>query len=154
MLAFIRSFRYAFRGLALCLRERNFRFHITLALFMYGFLVVPNWFTLSRAEWAALILTTVLVLAAEAFNTAIEATIDLCSPDIHPLAAKAKDLGAGAVLLCSVGALAVGLVILWQPEAFAAMFDYFTQNLLSLAALVLALACACVFIFWQGRKKL
>ena len=153
MLSFFRSFRFALRGLALCLRERNFRFHLSLALFVYGFLIVPDWFVLTRSEWAALLLATVLVLAAEAFNTAIEATVDLACPEQHPLAARAKDIGAGAVLLCSLGALAAGIVVLWQPEAFQAMFDYFTQNLLSLAALLFVLVCACAFIFGIRKKK-
>lgn len=53
----------------------------------------------------------VLVLAAEGFNTALEHLTDLVSPDYHPLAGKAKDVAAGAVLLAAIGAATVGILI-------------------------------------------
>jgi len=153
MSAFLRSFRYAFRGLRACLRERNFRFQLTLAAYMHGFLLVHGWFTLTRGEWAALIVATVLVLAAEAFNTAIEAVVDLASPDRHPLAARAKDIAAAAVLVCSLGALAAGVVLLWQTEAFAAMLAYYRQRPAMLVPLGISLVGAAGFIWGIGRKK-
>ena len=154
MLSFFRSFRFAAHGLLLCLRERNFRFHLALAIYMYTFLLIFDWFTLTRGEWAALILATVFVLAAEAFNTAIEATVDLASPDIHPLAARAKDLGAAAVLVCAAAAVAVGLVVLWQPAAFSAMLAHYQARPVMLAPLGLSLVGATWFIWGVGRKKL
>jgi len=153
MLPFLRSFRFAGRGLLLCLRERNFRFHITLAAYMYGFLLLHDWFLLARWEWAILLFATVLVLAAEAFNTAIEAVVDLASPGRHPLAARAKDIAAAAVLICSLGAVAVGVVLLWQPAAFAAMFAYYEARPGMLAVLALSLVGAAWFIWGIGRKK-
>jgi undecaprenol kinase len=54
-------------------------------------------------------------LCAELLNTAIEAVIDLVSPEWHPLAKVAKDTAAGAVLVSAVFAVAVGLVILYKP---------------------------------------
>ena len=95
MRAFLRSFRYAARGLVLCLHERNFRVHLVISAYMYACLAVPGWFVLTHGQWAVLIATNALVLAAEAFNTAIEAVVDLACPDIHPLAARAKDIAAG-----------------------------------------------------------
>jgi len=53
-------------------------------------------------------LAITLVLFAELVNTAIEVVVDLVSPDFHPLAQRAKDVAAGAVLLASVGALVLG----------------------------------------------
>ena len=154
MLAFARSFRYAFRGLALCLRERNFRFHAGLTAYMFGYLLVYDWFVLTRGEWAALILATALVLFSEAANTMAEALVDLVSPERHPLAAKAKDLGAGAVLICSVGAVAVGIAVLWQPAAFRALATYYAAKPLMLLALAASLTATGLWIFpdW-GRKK-
>jgi diacylglycerol kinase len=58
------------------------------------------------------------VLAAEAFNTAIEFLTDLASPDFHPLAGHAKDVAAAAVLICAIGAVIVGGLIL-GPYIFA-----------------------------------
>ena len=53
-----------------------------------------------------------VVWVAETINTAIELTVDVASPGYHPLAGKAKDVAAGAVLLASVFALVIGLIIL------------------------------------------
>ena len=151
---FLRSFRYALRGAAHCFRERNFRFHTALAAYMFGYLLLYDWFTLTRGEWAALILATALVLFSEAVNTALEALVDLVSPGRHPLAAKAKDVGAGAVLVCSIGAVAVGIAVLWQPGAFQAMAAYYKTKPLMLLALAGALTATGLWVFpdW-GRKR-
>ena len=69
-------------------------------------------FGIKSWEWVVLILCITLVLAAEAFNTAIEFLTDLVSPDYHPLAGKAKDTAAAAVLICAIGAATVGFLIL------------------------------------------
>jgi diacylglycerol kinase (ATP) len=47
-----------------------------------------------------------LVLITELVNSAIEAIVDMASPDFHPLAKKAKDIGSAAVLLALLMALA------------------------------------------------
>jgi len=69
------------------------------------------WLGVSWLEWVALTLAIALVMGAEALNTALEYVVDLASPEWHPLARDAKDVAAGAVLLCSVGAAVVGLVV-------------------------------------------
>ena len=66
---------------------------------------------IERGEWLALVLTIVLVLAAEGVNTAVEAAVDLASPAYHPLAKVAKDVAAGTVLLTAIGAVIVGLIL-------------------------------------------
>jgi diacylglycerol kinase (ATP) len=58
------------------------------------------------------------VWTAELANTAIEALTDLVSPEYHPLAGKAKDVAAGAVLMAAVAALVVGLLI-FGPRVLA-----------------------------------
>jgi len=154
MPAFLRSFRYAFRGLRHCLRERNFRFHTALAAYMFGYLVIYDWFVLRRGEWAVLVLATALVLFTEAVNTALEALVDLVSPQRQPLAAKAKDVGAAAVLVCSMGAVAVGIAVLGQPAAFRALVEYYRERPLMLLALAGSLVGTGLWVFpdW-GRKK-
>jgi diacylglycerol kinase len=52
------------------------------------------------------------VVVTEVMNTAVEHVVDLASPDWSPLAEKAKDASAGAVLLASVMALLVGALVL------------------------------------------
>lgn len=78
-------------------------------------LVVGFWLGLSMHEWAIIVLTLALVWAAEFFNTALEALTDLINPEQHRLAKIAKDVGAGAVLICAVAAVVVGVLILGPP---------------------------------------
>lgn len=66
---------------------------------------------LGRIEWVMLILAMVAVWTAEALNTALEFLCDVASPDFHPLVEKAKDVAAGAVLICAIGATCVGLLV-------------------------------------------
>lgn len=69
------------------------------------------WLQISAVEWAILALTFGLILALEAINTAVEATIDLVSPDYHPLAKVAKDAAAGALVFAVLGSLGVAIAI-------------------------------------------
>jgi len=104
------GFRHAFAGLHHVLSsQRNMRIHLAVMVVVIG---VGLALGLSRWEWALLALTIGLVLAAEAFNTALEVGIDLASPEYHPLARRAKDASAGAVLLAALTAVAVGLLLL------------------------------------------
>lgn len=75
-------------------------------------------FQIARWEWVSLVLIFSLVLALEAVNTAVEATIDLVSPQYHPLAKIAKDAAAGALLLAALGSLVIALII-FGPRLWA-----------------------------------
>jgi diacylglycerol kinase (ATP) len=66
---------------------------------------------LSAAEWCWIVLAIVSVWTAEALNTAFEFLTDVASPSFHPLAGKAKDVAAGAVLLSAVGSVVIGLLV-------------------------------------------
>lgn len=70
-------------------------------------------FIINLAAWEILFIFSAifLVLVMEMFNTAIEATVDLFTEEYHPLAATAKNVAAGAVLIASVYAIIVGIVI-------------------------------------------
>lgn len=105
----LRSFGYAIDGILSGLKEeRNMIIHFgaATAVIVFGVLV-----RLSAAEWMICLLLCGFVLAAELFNTAIEATVDLCMPEEHPKAKLAKDIAAGAVLVVALTAALVGLVI-------------------------------------------
>ncbi len=102
----IASFRYAFQGLRYLVRtQMNARIHLAAAVLATA---LGAWLDISRLEWLALALCMALVLALEAVNTALECLTDLVSPDPHPLAGRAKDLAAAAVLIVALGALVVG----------------------------------------------
>ena len=73
------------------------------------------WLGLSCTEWAILALTIGFVWTAEFINTALEAMVDLASPDIHPLAKVSKDVSAAAVLVSAIISVVVGLLVLGPP---------------------------------------
>lgn len=75
-------------------------------------IIVGLYFGLTKAEWCWIILAIISVWTAEALNTAFEFLTDVASPEFHPLAGKAKDVAAGAVLITAIGAVVIGLVIL------------------------------------------
>ena len=109
----VRSFRFAFAGLAYLLRtQRNARIHVLVGALAC---VMGAWLRIGRVEWALLVFTIALVVILEGLNTAVEAAIDLASPEIHPLAKAAKDLAAGMVLVAAIASVAVGLLILGPP---------------------------------------
>ena len=111
--AFVRSFHYAFAGLAYLFRtQRNARVHLAAGAAACG---LALWLGISRTEWALLVFTIALVLILEGLNTSIELAIDLASPKIHPYAKAAKDLAAGMVLIAAIAAVAVGGLILGPP---------------------------------------
>jgi diacylglycerol kinase (ATP) len=66
---------------------------------------------LDAADWCWITLAVVAVWTAEALNTAFEFLTDVASPDFHPLAGKAKDVAAGAVLISAIGAAVVGAFV-------------------------------------------
>lgn len=111
----IQSFRYAFKGLTDAIRtQANMRIHLAATAVVLPLAWLLN---ISGGEWLALILVIGLVLCAEAFNTALEYLTDLVSPHQHPLAGKAKDAAAAAVMLAAFTAAVVG-VIIFLPRIF------------------------------------
>jgi diacylglycerol kinase (ATP) len=108
-----RSFGYAFRGWWHVLRtQQNAWVHAVIST---AVIVVSLWLRLPPRDLAVLLVTIAMVWAAEFFNTAIEAVVDLASPVQHPLAAVGKDVGAAAVLIAALAAIGVGLLILGPP---------------------------------------
>jgi diacylglycerol kinase len=104
------SFRYAGAGLAHVLRtQRNAWIHAVVSL---AVVLLALWLQLSLTHWALLVIAMALVWMAEFVNSALEATVDLASPDVHPLAKVGKDVGAAAVLIAAVSAALVGLLVL------------------------------------------
>jgi diacylglycerol kinase len=108
-----RSFYFAFQGIGHLFRtQRNARIELVIGAAACG---LALWLGVSRAEWGVLLLTIACVLIVEGLNTALEACVDLASPDVHPLAKTAKDVSAGMVLIAAIASVGVGLVILGPP---------------------------------------
>ena len=105
----VKSFKYAFDGLKYAFKyEQNITVHFIATLLV---VIAGIYFKISTVEWLVLFLIIGLVIATELINTSIEATIDLITDKIHPLAKVAKDTAAAAVLVFSLVALAIGFVI-------------------------------------------
>jgi diacylglycerol kinase (ATP) len=116
---FLRSFRYAFRGLRTAfMGERNARINMTAAV---AALAAAVWLGLGRVEIALVIGMIALVLVAELINTVVERLLDLVHPDYSERVGAIKDVSAAAVLVTALGALGVAcllflprLVHLWR----------------------------------------
>lgn len=89
--------------------QRHMRWHSVAAL---AVLILAPRLGVTPGEFALLCLAAGLVLAAELLNTAFESVVDIACPDFDPRARSAKDVAAGAVLVASFGAAAVGWVVL------------------------------------------
>jgi len=107
------SFEHAFNGWWFVLRtQRNAWIHAAIST---AVLLVAFWLHLPLRDWAVLFLTIALVWTAEFINTALEAVVDLASPQQHPLAKVGKDVGAAAVMLAALASILVGLLLLGPP---------------------------------------
>jgi diacylglycerol kinase len=107
----IRSFKFALRGIRIMLAsQRNAWIHAaaTVVVAAFGLFVGLSW-----VEWCLVVLAIVSVWTAEALNTAFEFLTDVASPNFHPIAEKAKDVAAGAVLLSTIGAVVIGGFVFW-----------------------------------------
>lgn len=144
MKGLIKSFLYAGRGVAYCIKnERNMRIHVTAVFYLFLFL---PFFELTRGQFALLLLTVAAVMAMEAVNTSIEAVVNRLLPSDR-LARIAKDTAAGAVLLCAFFSVFIGVTLLWQPEAFGAIYAFYTSHPPLIGVLLLMIALSVCFIF-------
>jgi diacylglycerol kinase (ATP) len=103
------AFGYALQGILRFFKEEaHAKIHLTLTI---GVIVAGFLYHLSFIEWVSCLLCIALVIVAEMFNSALENLIDLVSPNHHKLAGRAKDIGAGAVLIASTISAGIGLWI-------------------------------------------
>lgn len=107
------SFEHAFRGWWYVVRTQpNAWIHALISTLV---ILMALWLHLPIRDWALLFVTITLVWTAEFINTALEAVVDLISPDHHPLARIGKDVGAATVLIAAFTSVLVGLLILGPP---------------------------------------
>lgn len=111
-------FRCAFKGIEDAIStQRHLRIHVVIAgsVVLFGLLL-----GLPYVDLVLLLMAIALVVITELLNTAVEVTVDLVSPVFHPIARRAKDIAAGAVLVAALVAAAVGIIIL-APPLFGAL---------------------------------
>lgn len=118
----VQSFGYAGRGIRMVFgTETNMKIHICIAILV---LIAGFTFKISTTEWIACLLCIGLVVGMEMVNTAIENIVDLVSPNHHPLAGKAKDIAAGAVLICAIISVIIGLLV-FSPKIWQLLSHYY-----------------------------
>jgi len=149
----VESFNFAIEGIIHVLRtQRNMRIHFAIAV---GVLVAALAFDVSRLELIALLLAIAFVLIAEMVNTAIEAAVDVASTSFDPMAKLAKDIGAGAVLIAALNAIAVGYLVFSGQVAdeSSRLLDRLSEAPaeLTLVALVLTTAAVIAMKALSGR---
>jgi diacylglycerol kinase len=119
MRSFLKSFTYAFQGIAHAIRtQRNLRVELAIAL---GVIIAGLAFRITAVEWALVIVCIGLVVGVELINTVAEIAIDLLIQRYHPMAKIAKDAGAGAVLVAALASVGVGIAI-FGPRLWRLLF--------------------------------
>ncbi|MBN1147038.1 MAG: diacylglycerol kinase family protein [Anaerolineales bacterium] len=109
----ILAFRYAFAGWWYVIRtQRNAWIHAIVSVMV---VILGAWLQLPRRDWVMIVIAMAMVWTAEFLNTALEAVVDLASPQQHELARVGKDVGAAAVLIAAISAALIGLLILGPP---------------------------------------
>lgn len=104
------SLGYAIAGwLYMLRRQKNTRLQAfgSIAVFIFAL-----WLQIDEVRWAILILTVTMVWMAEFLNAAVEASVNLSTQEIHPMAKVGKDVAAAAVLLGVVASVLIGILIL------------------------------------------
>ena len=149
----LESFNFAFEGIIHVLRtQRNMRIHFGAAFVV---LVTALVFDISRLELIALLIAIVFVLIAEMINTAVEAAVDVASTSFDPMAKLAKDIGAGAVLIAAINAIAVGYLVFSAQVAdeSSRLLDRLSEAPaeLTLVALVMTIAVVIALKALSGR---
>ena len=147
------SFNYALEGIIHVLRtQRNLRIHFAIAIVVIAAAAALG---VERLELIALLIVIAFVLVAEMVNSAIEGAIDAATTSFDPNAKLAKDVAAGAVLISTVTAIAVGYLV------FAHAAAHRTSRVLdrvrdapaevTLVALVIVLLIVLATKAWTGR---
>jgi diacylglycerol kinase len=106
----LHSFRYAFSGWWYVIRtQRNAWIHAIASLVV---IALSIWLQINRLEWALIVISIAMVWTSEFINTALEAVVDLASPQQHYLAKIGKDVGAAAVLIAAGTSVIIGILVL------------------------------------------
>jgi len=145
----LQSVGFAIRGLKLSLSQRNMRIHMLAAVTVACMAIAVR---ASGLEWAILALAVGLVWVAETVNTAFESLTDLSVREWNPLAEKAKDLAAGAVLLASIVSVAVAAGVL-LPALLHPSRPLRMGWLISAGCAVLAAVLVTIVDAWKGRRE-
>ena len=117
---FRKSFGHAWDGVkTIWQEERNMRNHVAFGMLP---IVADFLFRVSNIEWIVLVLCVFLVIIMEFLNTIIETVVDMVTNyEYHPLAKKAKDIAAGAVLVTACFTVVIAAII-FLPKLIKLVF--------------------------------
>ncbi len=139
------SFKYAVRGVRKCLHtERNFRIHLCAATYVALFALIGR---LDRTKCAILCLCFGLMLGAELMNTAVERLCDRDARGYDGVVRDAKDIAAGAVLMCALACVFVGALFFLEPHTLRQIDLFLRDRIWVAGALALSIPVAVAFIF-------
>ncbi len=106
---FRKSMKHAVDGIIFTIKsERNFKIHLVLLTLT---VMAGLFFNITTIEWLFVTVISSMVLFAELINTAVERTLDWLEPNHHDVVKTVKDVCAGAVLVCAIGAFIMGMLI-------------------------------------------
>lgn len=145
----INSFKFALRGILSGIKnEINFRIHTVAAITVIIFSCI---YGVDYFMAALLTLTICLVLVAELINTAIEAMVDIISPEKNRFAKIAKDSAAGAVLVLAVGAVIIAILTFSNIEKLQYVLFFIKENLI--LTIIYILFCIFYVFYYKGSCK-
>ena len=115
------KFNVAFEGIFETIRtEKHMKFHCFCTIVIF---ILSLFLDIGKYEALAVIVSVSLIWVAELFNTAIESCVDMVTEKYHPLAKRAKDIAAGAVLITALNALFVGYIVFEKKIFFNTYFN-------------------------------
>lgn len=148
---FGRGFIYALNGIRAAVQEeRNFRFHLCAAIYVYAAAFLAG---LEAVEYALLALCIFAVMSMELMNSAIERAVDKPDTEHWWSAGAAKDMAAGAVLVTAIGAVCVGVCLFANERALKAIWSGVTASPLTILLWLASLVAAYLFTFRYGNTK-
>lgn len=144
------SFKYAFRGLALCTRqERNFRIHMTAASYVTACALIVG---MPITQYAILCLCFALMMCAELLNTAIERWCDRESSGYNAHVRDAKDIAAAAVFICALFCFIIGALFFLSNGRIFRLIAFFCCYPITIIPLVICVPLSIAFIFGRLNK--
>lgn len=147
MMAFFKAFGYALDGIYTTLRyERNMRIHFACMAYMYYYLLRYDFFKLTKTQFSIILVVNAAILALELLNTAVERSCDALSESYNEKIKFAKDASAGAVLIAAIFAIIIGVILLYQPDAFIKLFNEYRIHIYKPIVFFISFVIAILFI--------
>jgi diacylglycerol kinase (ATP) len=124
-------------------REKNFRIHIVFALYALYF---SKYYAFTKIHYIVLCILFAMVIMAEMINTAIEQFVDIETDVFNFKAKSAKDIAAGAVLVCAFFAVIIGIILYFDMAVISRIFNEFLSYPIKTAGFVSSLILSVLFV--------